>query len=159
MVLRGSVAPGLSISKLFLRVRKKTLARVSVLVNSQLTEMFGGWTSSHSETKNLSTKGRIMRIRIDFSEKTTQPSQGRNRGSIPRGSASEDSPYYELPIDGRGVAHRVVVGDFYRVELLPGTDGMEFVRFVGIDKAFETLCFEDVYGDIHPFMVDQVECV
>lgn len=98
-----------------------------------------------------------MKIRIEIAKNGQLPSQGRNRGSIPRGSA-DDIPHTEIPFPIPGLAKDFLqIGEFYRAWFDLDKDESEFVFFVGYLASNTGLILEDGNGDFHKFFFDEIE--
>lgn len=100
-----------------------------------------------------------MKIRLEIPRNQELPSQGRNPGSIPGGSAMAVELVAEALgrafVIGRGLRQ----GGFYRAWIdADETDG-EFVFFVGWMASNNQLVFEDGHGDLYGFKPDEVEVV
>lgn len=98
-----------------------------------------------------------MKTRLEIPKGVQLPSQGRNSGSIPDGSATAlgatqiavDLPWLD--------AMTLVAGCFYRVWMEPDSADAEFVLFVGWNYACDKLIFEDGNADHHIFTPDELE--
>lgn len=88
-----------------------------------------------------------MRMVLEIPNGGQQPSQGRNEGSIPSGTARLQ-PHPDLSsLTPRGAQDLVRPEEFYRVTIDPPTDEREFVRFVG-KMSGQRYVFEDGNSDV-----------
>ena len=98
-----------------------------------------------------------MKIRLEIPKAQELPSQGRNPGSIPGGSAIVASGDDILLIDQRVDAYLLRPRGFYRAWLDSDKPDGEFVFFVGWLASNNLLVFEDGTGDLHSCAPDEVE--
>lgn len=100
-----------------------------------------------------------MKIKIEIPRTQELPSQGRNSGSIPDGSAIAVSLAGEAVARAFIIGHQLRQGGFYRAWLDTDKDDSEFVFFVGWLAANNQLVFEDGHGDLHGYKPDEIEVV
>ena len=100
-----------------------------------------------------------MKIRIEIAKNGQLPSQGRNAGSIPAGSAivPEGFEIIEAPKDVNPFLF--VPGRYYRAWFDITIDQSEFVFFVGWSASNEAVILEDGSTDFHKFKFDEIEFV
>lgn len=100
-----------------------------------------------------------MKIRIEIAKNGQLPSQGRNAGSIPAGSASVE-PALENAQEVQPVNPFLFVpGRYYRAWFDIIIDQSEFVFFVGWSASNEAVILEDGSTDFHKFKFDEIEFV
>lgn len=100
-----------------------------------------------------------MKIRLEIPRVAELPSQGRNPGSIPGGSAIVAHDDNILLIDQRVNAHILRPRGFYRAWLDSDNSDGEFVFFVGWLASNNLLVFEDGHGDLHSCAPHEIEVV
>lgn len=100
-----------------------------------------------------------MKIRIEIAKNGQLPSQGRNAGSIPAGSTT-DNVGAKIDQDTQPVNPFLFVpGRYYRAWFDVTVDQSEFVFFVGWSASNEAVILEDGSTDFHKFKFDEIEFV